>query len=78
MMSGNLQCKVPNPAEERPRDKGAGRAACRARLFCVVKPRVRRVVLESLSDKEERKTPFAIMKVRCANCTRKAKGGHSE
>ena len=31
-MPGNLRCKVPNPAEDRPKDKGAKRAACPARF----------------------------------------------
>ena len=48
-----------------------------SRLFVYRKPRVRRVVQKSFSDEEEIKTPFAIMEVRSANCTRIAKGGHS-
>ena len=31
-----------------------------------------------MSIMEKRKTPFAIMEVRSANCTRQAKGGHSK
>ena len=46
-------------------------------FFVCRKPRVRRVVQKSLSD-EEIKTPFAVMRVRSANCTKKAKGGHSK
>ncbi len=37
-------------------------------LFCIVKPLARRVVQKSLSEEEEIKTPFAIIKVRSANC----------
>lgn len=41
-------------------------------LFVKGKPLVRRVVQEKASaDDEERKTPFAIMRVRSGNCTEK-------
>ena len=46
--------------------------------FCIVKPRDSRVVRESLRDKDGIKTPFAIIKLRSANCRKTAKGGHSE
>ncbi len=43
-------------------------ADCHPRRYCIVKPLARRVVQKSLSEEEEIKTPFAIMKVRSANC----------
>ena len=47
-------------------------------VYCIVKPRDSRVVRESLRDKDGIKTPFAIIKLRSANCRKTAKGGHSE
>ena len=41
-------------------------------LFCNVKPLARRVVQESLSDKEDKKTPFAVY-YRCGLPTAKEK-----
>ena len=43
------------------------------RLCCSSKPRVRGVVGESLRDEEEIKTPFAIIKMRTANCIKNSK-----
>ena len=49
-------------------------------LFIVVrKPLARRVVpKKTIVDNEGRKTPFAIIDARSGNCTKEAKGGHSE
>ena len=44
-------------------------------LIVYIKPHARRGVRESLSDKGDRETPFAIMPERSANC-KGAKGGH--
>ena len=33
---------------------------------------------KAYGDEEERKTPFVIIDVRSANCTKIAKGGHSK
>ena len=51
-----------------------------AGLFVVVrKPLARRVVpKKTIVDNEGRKTPFAIIDARSGNCTKEAKGGHSE
>ena len=44
-------------------------------LFCNVKPLARPVVQKkAIADNEEIKTPFVIMKVRSANCTKNNKG----
>ena len=53
-------------------------AWAKAASGCIVKPRDSRVVRESLRDKDGIKTPFAIIKLRSANCRKTAKGGHSE
>ena len=42
------------------------------------KPRVRRVVQKRLAGEAERKTPFAIMRLRSSAAIEKAKGGHSK
>lgn len=48
-------------------------------FFCIVKLLARRVVQKkAIADNVKIKTPFAIIKVRSANCIKKAKGGHSE
>ena len=50
-----------------------------AGLFVVRKPLARRVVpKKTIVDNEGRKTPFAIIDARSGNCTKEAKGGHSE
>ena len=43
------------------------------RFFVYQKPLAGRVVQKSLSEEEEIKTPFAIMKMRSANCTQRSK-----
>ena len=48
-------------------------------FFVVRKPLARRVVpKKTIVDNEGRKTPFAIIDARSGNCTKEAKGGHSE
>ena len=48
-------------------------------LFCITKPLARRVVQKKATgDHGGIKTPFAIIEVRSANCTKIAKGGHSD
>ena len=48
-------------------------------IFVVRKPLARRVVpKKTIVDNEGRKTPFAIIDARSGNCTKEAKGGHSE
>ena len=42
-------------------------------FFVPVKPRVRREVQKSLSDEADKKTPFAIIELRSANCRKKQK-----
>ena len=48
-------------------------------VLVVRKPLARRVVpKKTIVDNEGRKTPFAIIDARSGNCTKEAKGGHSE
>ena len=49
------------------------------KLFVCRKPLARRVVpKKAAADDVEIKTPFARIKMRSANCTKQAKGGHSK
>ena len=57
----------------------AGEKLVLLRFFVVRKPLARRVVpKKTIVDNEGRKTPFAIIDARSGNCTKEAKGGHSE
>lgn len=48
-------------------------------IFVWRKPLARRVVeKKAYADDVDKKTPFAKIEVRSANCTTKAKGGHSK
>ena len=37
-------------------------------LICMVKPRIRPMVQQSINDEEDIKTPFALIKIRYINC----------